>query len=523
MRSLQVALCQSLLLVVAGISQAQAQEPCPRPPYVSYLEDNPAVAAVSVDTFDQETLEYFCEYVDQLDTIGSISIAEPAGSQNCHEPDSCSVIFLSATETRRILAAKTAHSIWLDIHNMVNWKLGDFAASELPGLFDPELLFGQYPAAYFFSVVDYSPSDVHSYMESNGLIGPDILTTVHLVLDDVRTTNWEINFVHGIQGRDPTDTAYTLYDALTSRPSGAKVSRRGCNSMSRILVGMLRSVNIPAYEASGAESYYFGHSSAFLLPVDSVVPHGDDIYNVGLGATPTDQFLPTFDFYADIEHTAVCGSDVSCLSARHRALLSVTYPARYTSDRCCNPVDYGYESCEQYLTDGYAGSLTAGEIAAAAASIESLCNTECDDRADNDGDGLIDTADPACWSGYPSVPHPNARSEQTQCQDGVNNDLGQDPNPGLIDFDGGESIYGQCTGVACVPPEMWPACGCPPEVSDPDGNGVANLDPQCVGKPWRDREATYQRRSYPCGLGSELALLLPPLMWVTWRRRHSLH
>jgi hypothetical protein len=92
-----------------------------------------------------------------------------------------------------------------------------------------------------------------------------------------------------------------------------------------------------------------------------------------------------------------------------------------------------------------------------------------------------------------------------QCRDGINNDPGQDPDPGLIDFDGGQSIWGACTGQTG---------GCPANVSDPEGDGVANPDPQCVDKPWKNNENTWT-----CGLGAELALLLPPLIWFSARRR----
>jgi hypothetical protein len=135
-----------------------------------------------------------------------------------------------------------------------------------------------------------------------------------------------------------------------------------------------------------------------------------------------------------------------------------------------------------------------------------LGTSVCDDGIDNDGDGLIDTADPACSSGDPYTPDPTAKREQAQCQDGVNNDLGQDPNPGLIDFDGGQSIWGACTGEPG---------GCPANVSDPEGDGVANPDPQCAGKPWKNQE----KKSSSCGLGVEL-LLLAPLLWL-WRRRRT--
>jgi hypothetical protein len=53
-----------------------------------------------------------------------------------------------------------------------------------------------------------------------------------------------------------------------------------------------------------------------------------------------------------------------------------------------------------------------------------------------------------------------------------------------MDYDGGRSIY----GVAQTAP-----------------------DGLCVGKPWQNNERPPAK---PCGLGAELALLLPPLMWL---------
>jgi hypothetical protein len=96
----------------------------------------------------------------------------------------------------------------------------------------------------------------------------------------------------------------------------------------------------------------------------------------------------------------------------------------------------------------------------------------CDDGRDNDGDGATDLSDVGCcdaaWF-----------SESPGCSDGLNND--HDPN-GWIDFDGGLFALGYVAGAP---------------------------DPQCTGLPWRNCEAPNC-----CGLGFELALILPGLMWL---------
>jgi hypothetical protein len=165
------------------------------------------------------------------------------------------------------------------------------------------------------------------------------------------------------------------------------------------------------------------------------------------------------------------------------------------SSACFDEVDEDGDGFDGYPDDPGCSSLTD--------TSERSPDLPCDDGIDNDGDGMRDFANPPGSGIAPDVAcrAPDSPSETTQCQDGVDND-----GDGKMDFDGGESIHGACSGAPG---------GCPPGVSDPNGDGVPDPDPQCVAMPYHDREDAVR-----CGLGAEAAFLLP-IWWALRRRRRG--
>jgi len=341
-------------------------------PYSVYFGCNPVIADATINSFDPKTVSYFWEYIDELEDTGTIEMAEPNELQNCDEPESCRVIYLTDTEKKRIHAAKTAHSIWLDKNDILAWNIRMYSEDELAGLFDETLLFSRSGSRdYFFSVVDHSPSEVYDYLAGSELLRDDIFSTFYAVLDDLRS-----DFRHGNTGDGNRNSAYTVREALTTYAANdRRVSRAGCHSMTRIAIALLRSVNIPGEETTSGKWFEAGHSSAVWPTLEYVLPHGDNIYNAFLRATPVDEFLPTLTFYQANLGTKPCEASLVCLSHRHMSLNAIRYPPAWTLDRCCDPTRYGYDDCRDYIYDTHSSYLAAEEMDAAASEIESLCGT----------------------------------------------------------------------------------------------------------------------------------------------------
>jgi predicted alpha/beta superfamily hydrolase len=142
--------------------------------------------------------------------------------------------------------------------------------------------------------------------------------------------------------------------------------------------------------------------------------------------------------------------------ARWPEMLPFLFPATEEPPACWNGVDDDGDGSADYDPDG------GGDGGCVGALDPSERRNDCSDGIDNDGDGRADSDDSGC-------PFDFARPENPPCDDGV----------------------------------------------DDDGDGLADLDdPSCQSPHWPYWEAP------PCGLGIEIALLLP--LVAALRRRGSL-
>jgi hypothetical protein len=348
--------------------------------FIDYFAANPAVSNAALGTLDRDTLDYFWVYQNCLSANRALAMDVPANTPPDTATNGTASVYLSTTEAARIHAAKTAHAIWLDRNALVPWRLRDYAADHLRGLFAKTNLFNPQSSSvfYFVSVVDHSPTVPYQYALQHGLIREDVVQTIQAVLEDCRA-----DFLHGSSSYGDPACAYTLGRALTdysaTRWRPARITRSGCHSATRIILGLLRSLNIPGYETTAGAYFLSGHSEAVFPCVGRALPHGDHIYSATLTATPVEELMPTLQFYQDNLNTPPCAGDPHRIALRHEALQGTAYPTPTILGGVRNPASYGYSNAVAFLA-GYAGwdrGLTPEELQQAATTLQTQFDATC--------------------------------------------------------------------------------------------------------------------------------------------------
>jgi hypothetical protein len=229
----------------------------------------------------------------------------------------------------------------------------------------------------------------------------------------------------------------------------------------------------PCGDGAGLREHHALHdvTECVTCHQNDLVPVGEDFlptYYAQQGtdpdyAIPTDPCNPAPDF-PELLRSPVAGLDNDGDGAYDEGDLDCITP------QCGDGIDNDGDGLTDFA-GGDPGCDSADDL------LETSPDLVCDNGLDDDGDGFVDHPDdPGCG-------RPGAARENPQCQDGIDND-GQVG----IDFDGGASLNG----------------GVPIDVADPNCLSFAD-----------NREAVQSGGG--CGMGPELALLLPGLWWV--RRR----
>lgn len=310
--------------------------------YNVYFMLNPNTKSVSIDQLTPEETTLFWNYVYELESNGEFGIPEPASYTSCPYFSSCTIT-LTQEEHEMIRAAKTAHSIWLDKNNMVNWNLEDYSVDELHYLFAWE---HQWEEDYRY--IDYHPSLLYTNFTNEYVrttkqqtlydlinsfrYGPS--TCKHYNGDDGYWRKKTANIVFRLNEWDPEIPPEWTYHAIG-----------GCGEMSLIMAESARNLNIPAFAERGWYGDSGAHASA-LLPGMFVVNHGDAVYNSVLLPILIEDMLMPWSYFE--QYLEPCGKYTECVeyeSLRFFYLTILSYNPEVYVDGCCFPET----TCEDYF------------------------------------------------------------------------------------------------------------------------------------------------------------------------------
>lgn len=192
---------------------------------------------------------------------------------------------ISQADAWTIYLAHIAHSLWVDVHNKVSWKLNSYSRTHLALLLDSRRLTRANAAgtAYAFewrnlgNLTAWNPGICYDFLANHGMIKSSPQATLYKLTDWMRGYLVHISGgadyadLYGYAGPPPADKV--LYPL-----EGKKHITAGCWGTTGLYNAVLRSVNIPV-ESSTMDLDGGNHSRPIFPTLNKSMPHGDDPYS----------------------------------------------------------------------------------------------------------------------------------------------------------------------------------------------------------------------------------------------------
>lgn len=213
-----------------------------------------------------------------------------------HPPELTQDLYFSEANAWMIYLTHVAHSLWLDVNSVVNWRLADFTEYELQYLLDSRCLMTRHyvPDQYYFDtfhglgrVTDWNVQFSYDFMKMHDYIKEDQYSTV------MAFSSWCRKFVHHIEGTYFNADGYEILYGYRGYPRVDRILvpleetwghiSSGCWGTTGLFGAVMRSVNIPVVPAGSIWSAPGiapgGHSRIELPSLGIGLFHSDDFYN----------------------------------------------------------------------------------------------------------------------------------------------------------------------------------------------------------------------------------------------------
>lgn len=309
-----------------------------------YMQCHPVIKSLTLDVFNDATDDYFWTF---LADNGTTNIDVPAQLQQYLDYETAGTfqttirqeIQFELDEYYQTLAAHAALRIYHDKNGTFLWDLeSNFTSDELDGFFSSTdgPFDGQFLGKYKqFYAADYNPISVYNYSEDNNINANNPLTLLYQIINDTRGNNILPWFRHSVNTEGYYRLATSVYRGLTldtdyqyydSNTPPRRVARQGSHSMSRIILALWRSRNLPGHMGIDGEWYYplpvnrTGLEKSRASPIFytgatnfSLLVYGDLIFWTYYYNVTAEQIVMPHTYFLDHWDDAVCGTiNYSC-------------------------------------------------------------------------------------------------------------------------------------------------------------------------------------------------------------------